>query len=115
MADIERALEFFGDERIIGEIASFFREHGSRIRPEPLEVAAWRPGKKPPSGICVTICDTAVKLVRGYFAFMKVKGCELEFESEEEIIISRSGDSPDQLQDYFHRHKHKKINLRIKP
>jgi hypothetical protein len=109
------AFEFFGDERIMGEIASFFREHGSRIRPEPLEAARAQPDAKPPSGICVTICETAAKLARGYFALMKDKGIEIEFESEEEIFSGSAGDSPDQLQDYFQRHKHKRIKLRIKP
>ena len=108
------AIEFFGDEQLIRDVASFFRDYGCRIRPEPLEAARARPDAKPPAGICVTVCDAAVKLARVFFALQKDRGIEIEFESEEEILSARDGDTQ-QLEDFLHRHKHTRVKLRIKP
>ena len=107
---MSETFEFWGEEQTIRDVTDFLREHGCRIRPEPLECANAK-GKKAPDSICVTVCDTVVKLARVWADLATEKKVEISFESGDTVLIGRPGDPPDKLESYLH--KHKKISLKF--
>jgi hypothetical protein len=107
---MSKTFEFSGDEQTIQVVTDFLQEHGCRIPPLELQCANEK-GNKAPDGICVTICDTVVKLARVYADLMTEKKVEIAFESDSEVFIGRPGDSPEKLESYLKNHT--KISLKI--